>query len=179
MRPRIEEEERRPLPGLPKFRMGRDRSELARSSAANLGNTIVFDMSLTLELDADCYPTEESLQAIAEWDGSARELLTAIAQIWNFRNWGWEEKTVPDEDRPGKKLRRYNISTAGWSGNESLIGAMQENTLFWMMSWVQSRRGGHYIFELPANEGSTERVLPAKDPAGEPLTRSPFRRTIE
>lgn len=103
---------------------------------------------LILELDADCYPTNESLQAIVEWQGSARDLLDAVGKVWNLRSWGWEERTVPDELRPGRFVRRYNISTAGWSGNESLIGAMQENTLFWIIAWVQSRRGGHYIFEV-------------------------------
>ena len=41
------------------------------------------------------------------------------------------------------------ISTAGWSGNESIIYAMQNNkSMLWNLTWVQSRRGGHHIFEL-------------------------------
>jgi len=42
----------------------------------------------------------------------------------------------------------YNISTGGWSGNESIIHEMQENSMMWHLNWVQSCRGGHYIFEL-------------------------------
>ena len=38
------------------------------------------------------------------------------------------------------------ISTGGWSGNEDLIGAMQNNAMLWIMTWVSSRRGGHYTF---------------------------------
>lgn len=114
---------------------------------------------LILELDADCYPTNESLQAIAEWQGSARDLLDAVGKVWNLRSWGWEERTVPDELRPGRFARQYDISTGGWSGNESLIGAMQENTMFWLRAWVQSRRGGHYIFEVRERREETPNVL--------------------
>jgi hypothetical protein len=55
-----------------------------------------------------------------------------------------------------KPKHRYYISTAGWSGNESIIYAMQENNLMWSLNWVQSRRGGHYIFELELEDGNNQ-----------------------
>ena len=52
------------------------------------------------------------------------------------------------ERKANKIVHRYYISTAGWSGNETIIRAMQKNIMMWQLNWVQSRRGGHYIFEL-------------------------------
>jgi hypothetical protein len=49
-------------------------------------------------------------------------------------------------------VQRFDISTAGWSGNESLIRAMEKNSFMWATTWVQSRRGGHYIFEIDNDE---------------------------
>jgi hypothetical protein len=55
-------------------------------------------------------------------------------------SWGWHE--LKEDDRT-----TYSISTAGWSGNEGIIKAMQGNIL-WSLFWVSSRRGGHYEFEV-------------------------------
>ena len=45
---------------------------------------------------------------------------------------------------------RDSVSTGGWSGNESIIGAMKENTdylyTFIAFAW---RRGGHYEWRIP------------------------------
>ena len=101
-------------------------------------------------LDDDGYPTEAALDIIREWtfEMSHRELFDFIKSIWWMPDWGWKESEVIDE-LTGEKNYCYHISTGGWSGNESIIQAMQENGYaFWYLTWVQSRRGGHYIFEL-------------------------------
>jgi hypothetical protein len=56
-------------------------------------------------------------------------------------NWQWENYFHQDGNK-------YALSTGGWSGNEDLIGALQENTLFWACCWESSCRGGHYEFEV-------------------------------
>ena len=85
----------------------------------------------------DGYPTDEFLQSIVDWpwqDGFAALLEHAlVGHIYPYY-WSREGNT-------------WDISTGGWSGNESIIYALRENHMFWAMCWVQSRRGGHYIFE--------------------------------
>jgi len=98
-------------------------------------------------LDEDGYPTEEAIKRIAEWDYKEGWLpfMQFIRDLWAYADWGWEQERKADDihEYPGTEFR---ISTAGWSGNESLIGAMQQNRMFWAFNWVQSRRGGHFIF---------------------------------
>jgi hypothetical protein len=62
-------------------------------------------------------------------------------QIWHWPDF-WEQHDI----YPG---RVYFMSTGGWSGNESIIDALAKNRLFWLVAWQESRRGGHYRFELP------------------------------
>lgn len=93
-------------------------------------------------LDDDRYPTEEALEKIRVWPHT--DLAGAFAfvrSIWWSADWGWHTEI-------GEKTE-YKISTGGWSGNESLIAAMKANRMLWLITWQQSRRGGHYIFELP------------------------------
>ncbi len=95
------------------------------------------------------YPSEETLERIKNWPqqlDTFAALLEEVKAAWWMPSWGWHEEDALDMlDRP---IRRYSISTGGWSGNESLIGALQDNHMFWGLCWVQSRRGGHYIFEI-------------------------------
>lgn len=100
-------------------------------------------------LDEDGYPTDAALDIIQLWHWSdAKGWFRFIESIWHLKSWGWSEGTQPDELYPEEWVYLYNISTAGWSGNEAIIGAMQKNRMLWHLNWVQSRRGGHYIFEL-------------------------------
>ena len=100
-------------------------------------------------LDADGYPSEAALEIIEKWHwDDIPEWFMFIEDIWYLRTWGWATELEPHDYLKDKQVRRYHISTAGWSGNESIIKAMQQNFMLWSLTWVQSRRGGHYIFEL-------------------------------
>lgn len=105
-------------------------------------------------LDEDGYPTNAALDVIRLWHyNDARGWFKFIESLWAYHDWGWKEKDEPHEWEDHKQYKdkivhRYYISTAGWSGNESIIRAMQDNNFMWYLNWVQSRRGGHYIFEL-------------------------------
>ncbi len=102
--------------------------------------------------DEDGYPTAEALHKITKWDYADIEGCFAFMRhLWAYDNY-WREEKVSEDNYTGMQYdtprQRYFISTAGWSGNEDIIRAFQENHLLWALTWVQSRRGGHYIFEV-------------------------------
>lgn len=102
-------------------------------------------------IDDDGYPTEAALEIVRIWpfDGDVREWFDFIKfALWWAPDWGWHEGEEPHEHDSDKNVYRYNVSTGGWSGNESIVRAMEKNSMMWHLHWVQSRRGGHYIFEL-------------------------------
>lgn len=104
-------------------------------------------------LDDDGYPTESAEKIVAMWPSDdAKGWFTFINSIWHLKSWGWSEGEEPHDCNKERKVYRYHISTAGWSGNESLIAAMKNSSLLWHFTWVQSRRGGHYIFEIDNEE---------------------------
>ena len=110
------------------------------------------------ELDDDGYPTDETLDYIATWKPNTEhetrqqyfDLFEGIKSVWWYAWWGWKEQIEPHLYRKSKMVRKYRLSTGGWSGNESLIRAMESN-LWIHTKWVQSRRGGHHIYELELN----------------------------
>lgn len=93
---------------------------------------------ITLRDDETGYPTEEFLEAVKNWPHSdSTGLMDEIKRAWMYSHYF------------RRRGRTYRLSTGGWSGNESIIAAMQSNQIFWGFCWVQSKRGGHYIFEVP------------------------------
>lgn len=85
------------------------------------------------------YPTDEQLQRVREWPVTdIPGLMDYVKSLWWAPDWGWHEEGDG----------RYRISTGGWSGNESIIEAWEGNQMVWFICWVESRRGGHYKFEI-------------------------------
>jgi len=111
-------------------------------------------------LDEDGYPTDDALNLIENWHFSdAKGFFDFVKSIWWSSDWGWSVVIGGKDWFTDIELKpetvRFHISTGGWSGNESIIKAMEKNEMMWFMNWVQSRRGGHYIFELK-EYGKTE-----------------------
>lgn len=99
-------------------------------------------------LDDDGYPSDATLDRIRAWGQDLTALFAFVRSCWRYADIGyWSEEDGTDDvlERP---VRRYLISTGGWSGNESIIAALRKNVYAWHFSWAQSRRGGHYIFEV-------------------------------
>jgi hypothetical protein len=93
--------------------------------------------------DKDGYPTDETLRIVREWKHENRfnNLMAFVRDAWKYDGFN----TTLRED--GKAFV-YTVHTFGWSGNEELIGALSGNQLFWALCWQESRRGGHYRFEV-------------------------------
>lgn len=102
-------------------------------------------------LDHEGYPHDEDLEKVRTWDLTKDfnvelpKFLDFIQENWWSPDWGWH---IKEEEEDGKKKNKLYLSTGGWSGNEDMIAAMKQNFIFWTMCWEQSRRGGHYIFEI-------------------------------
>lgn len=90
-------------------------------------------------MDINGYPEERELKEIHEWPyKDFISLMEYVKERWRYTDDGfWRVEG-----------NEYHISTGGWSGNESIIGALKENLMFWSMCWMSSRRGGHYVFEV-------------------------------
>ena len=90
------------------------------------------------------YPTELELKKITNFNGTTREFIEFISSIWNYYP---PVLRVGRSDFDRKKVYKLSMSTAGWSGNEDIIGELHK-TMFWMVHWMSSKRGGHYEFQI-------------------------------
>jgi len=89
-----------------------------------------------IRLDADGYPADETLNAIAEYLGDWHALLERIRPLIDGHGW---------IRRDGYK---WEVATGGWSGCESVIRALQRNKFFWGACWYISQSGGYYEFRI-------------------------------
>lgn len=104
------------------------------------GSVLAPKAGFHLAVEPPGYPTEEALRAVEDWHHSKSysELLDLVAEAWSY----------PDfvRRREYETCIYWRFATGGWSGNESLIYALQKNTLFWLTCWQSSRRGGAHVF---------------------------------
>lgn len=86
--------------------------------------------------------TYKVYKEITSWDIKKSNLLVEkLFDIWTYKNYiskKWKNNTT----------MILSLSTAGWSGNEEIIDALEKNHIFWLMFWTKSERGGHYTFEI-------------------------------
>ena len=103
--------------------------------------------------DDDGYPTHDTLTIIELWHwNDIKGWFDFIHSMWHLASWGWTEGEVVSQFYQDEWKHQYDFSTAGWSVNESIIRAMEKNDMLWALTWEQSRRGGHYIFQRDIEE---------------------------
>lgn len=83
------------------------------------------------------YPSEPELQAIREWPhDDFKGLLAFVADIWFY------------PDCVKRHGNTWTLVTLGWSGNEEIIGALEQNILFRALCWQASYVGGKHVYRL-------------------------------
>jgi len=109
--------------------------------------------------DADGYPTDETLEIIKKWPMKsglhANALLDFVAAAWHWPDFGVSHELKPAEAEvvhaePGDRYLR--LATGGWSGNESLIAAL-DHSMGAFGTWRLSSAGGLHIYRYwPENK---------------------------
>lgn len=88
-------------------------------------------------MDKNGYPEDHELEKIKTWEPSDLDgLMEYVESLWWHPDYGFRKT----------ETGLYVLSTGGWSGNEDLIQAMNENDTWWSLFWLLSKRGGHYEF---------------------------------
>jgi len=90
------------------------------------------------------YPADDELETIKRWDFQKQSLddfLSLLKSIWQYADIGFFKLS-------GKRILKLELHTGGWSGNENIISTIEDNFIFWAMSWQATRRGGHYYFRI-------------------------------
>ena len=101
--------------------------------------------------DIDGYPTKRELEPIKIWDITEQGLdgfVELIRAAWNHNYGRFTITSEPDELDPEKQVKFLILATGGWSGNESVMEAIDDNKWFNFYCWEESRRGGYYKFKL-------------------------------
>ncbi len=91
-------------------------------------------------MDKFGYPDKRELARIRKWDaiGDPLGLLEYVKQLWSdYGSYTYNAETG-----------ELALITGGWSGNESIIAALERNLLFWALFWQKSERGGGYWFRV-------------------------------
>jgi len=96
------------------------------------------------------YPSDEQLETIKAWDvlkTGIKPLVEYVRELWKYGDdYTYLRK---GKDKLFKKpCMKFELHTFGWSGNEQIVYALEQNFMFWCNSWNQTNRGGHYRFEI-------------------------------
>lgn len=102
-------------------------------------------------IDDDGYPTDEALNHLRTFNGTAEAMVAYVRSLMHNGRSMLEDYT-DDYGRPEKRL---TLITGGWSGCESVVSTLNQ-TMFHMMFWESSFRGGKHTYTLsPGQWGMT------------------------
>jgi hypothetical protein len=107
------------------------------------------------DLTEDGYPTEQTLKRVREAKTVA-DALDLVECAWHWDCGVTHELSEAEREivRASVGDRFLRLATGGWSGNESLIAALERNWRVMSMSWQLSARGGLHILKKRTEEGS-------------------------
>lgn len=96
-------------------------------------------------LDGNGYPTTATLKTIRGWplERDYKVLLEEVSGL--VQKHGYAECSGGADDDGSAT---FVLATGGWSGNESIIDALNGNAAFWGLCWRSSERGGRFVFDL-------------------------------
>lgn len=104
---------------------------------------------MTPTFDADGYPTDETLDIIANWEPSVD------VSVWIAFCVAALHKTYSTVCRRGNDLW---IATGGWSGNEDIIEAMRQNVM-WSLCFRFASAGGGVLLRTNQDESPLFELL--------------------
>lgn len=91
-------------------------------------------------MDSDGYPTDEELDRIRAWP------YQDFVGLLRFAGEMFTESGFGKFVQSGNEFR---LITGGWSGNEEVCEALQQNKAFWTLCWQATHRGGLDVFKVP------------------------------
>jgi hypothetical protein len=104
--------------------------------------------------DEHGYPLKDTLDEIATWPKSR-----GWGELMRFVRAAWKHAKQSDPDggalvplHAGWSTNVWLAAPDGWSGNEDIIAAMQENTAFWGECFIEAPlapRPSYYKFAIP------------------------------
>ena len=100
----------------------------------------------TDELWDDGYPTDAALDLITGFTGTHAELFALVRMLWS--PYGVIHIALTDDSREIAAV----LVTGGWSGNESIVGALENSFYVQMRLWHSSTRGGRHEYRVPVGE---------------------------
>lgn len=100
-------------------------------------------------IDDEGQPSEQFLDWIKNYDivkNGVDNLLSVIFENWMYKDQAYKYKRIY------KGFRILELHTIGWSSNEAIIDALEQNNIFFLAYWFKSEKGGHYYFKIPKNK---------------------------
>lgn len=105
-----------------------------------------LDYDELLETDGGfgVYPTDTALDLITGFAGTPKQLFELVKRLWYMP----EYVTVSTEPDDGEYV--ITLVTAGWSGNESIVAALEAGWTVMSQFWYSSARGGRHEYRVLA-----------------------------
>ncbi|MCU6480505.1 RNA 2'-phosphotransferase [Arthrobacter sp. A2-55] len=101
--------------------------------------------------DGDGYPTDEALDYLDAFPGTAYEMLDYLIELMRIGGGCTVEEI---KDHWGHPIREARFFTGGWSGCEETMGRAAK-TMFHFSFWESSARGGSTVYQVGENLAGT------------------------